>query len=167
MNPVHWHLLLNHLPVIGTILGVLLLAWGTIRKSEEVTQASLGLLVIAAVLAIPTFLTGEPAEEVAEHLPGVTKAIIERHEDIARIALILTELTGVIALTGLFLRQRARWLVPMALVFGLIAAGAMGYAANLGGQVRHTEIRAEGTATTMGGEVQRRLEEKKEHEAKE
>ena len=69
MSPVHWHLLLNHVPVIGTILGVLLLAWGTIRKSEELKQASLSIFIGAAVIAIPAFLTGEPAEEVAERTP--------------------------------------------------------------------------------------------------
>ena len=149
MNPVHWHLLLNHLPVIGTLLGVLLLAWGTVRKSEELKQASLGIFVFAAVIAIPTFLTGEPAEEVAAQLPGVTEALIERHEDIARIALILTGLTGALALAGLFLRRRAPWLVAMALVFGVVAAGAMGYTANLGGQVRHTEIRSGAASASL------------------
>ncbi|MBS1809969.1 MAG: hypothetical protein JST84_17545 [Acidobacteria bacterium] len=164
MNPAHWHLLLNHIPVIGTFLGVLLLLYGLARKSDEVKQASLGILVMAAVVAIPAFLTGEPAEEIAEHLPGVSHAVIERHEDIAKIALILMSLTGIIALVGLFLRQRAQWLVPMALVFGLISAGAMGYAANLGGQVRHTEIRSDGAAaSTSAIEGQRKPEHKDDH----
>lgn len=160
MNPAHWHLLLNHAPVIGIIIGVLLLSWGIIRNSDDLKKASLGVLVGAALLAIPVFLTGEPAEEIAEHLPGVSHAIIERHEDIAKIALVLMSLTGVVALVGLFLRQRAQWLIPMALVFGLIAAGAIGYTANLGGQIRHTEIRADfnAAATAEGTAAERKKE---------
>lgn len=39
-------------------------------------------------------------------------------------------------------RALARWVVPTAFVLALGATATMGYAANLGGQIRHTEIRA-------------------------
>ena len=51
----------------------------------------------------------------------------------------------------------ARWVVPTALVLALGATATMGYAANLGGQIRHTEIRS--TAAPMrAGEVPERGE---------
>ena len=42
-------------------------------------------------------------------------------------------------------------LTPVALVLSLGAADVMGYAANLGGQIRHTEIRAASSATADRG----------------
>ena len=166
MNPAHWHLLLNHVPVIGMMIGVLLLLWAILRSSEELKKTSLGVLVIAAAFAIPAYLTGEPAEEVAEHLPGVTHALIERHEDFAKIALVVAGLTGLIALVAWLFQHRAKWLVPMTLVFGLVATGLLGYAANLGGQIRHTEIRANATAVgeAMTTEGQKSSEKKKEND---
>ena len=55
-------------------------------------------------------------------------------------------------------RALARWVTPAALVLSLGAAGMMGYAANLGGMIRHTEIRAPGTTVPVsdGGDTERR-----------
>jgi hypothetical protein len=81
MNWAYVHLALNHLPVIGAIFGVLLLLLALLRKSEELKRVSLGVFVITALLALPIYFTGEPAEEVVEHLPGVAEPLIERHEN--------------------------------------------------------------------------------------
>ena len=42
MNWAHVHLMLSHLPVVGTIFGVLLLLLALLRKSEELKRVSLG-----------------------------------------------------------------------------------------------------------------------------
>src|SRR5215470_15297757 len=86
MNWAHVHLMLTHLQVIGTIFGVLLLLLALLKKSEELKRVSLGIFVLTALLALPVYLTGEPAEKVAEHLPGVTEPLIERHENAALFA---------------------------------------------------------------------------------
>ena len=41
MNGAHLHLLLNHIPVIGVPLGLLLLAFAFLRRSEEWKRAAL------------------------------------------------------------------------------------------------------------------------------
>jgi len=46
MNWAHVHLLLNHLPVVGTFFGVLLLLLALLRKSEELKRVSLGVFVL-------------------------------------------------------------------------------------------------------------------------
>ena len=96
------------------------------------------------MLAIPAFLTGEPAEEIAEGLPGVAHPIIEQHENVAKAALVVTLVAGLAALAGLWLSRGkavAGWCSSSALVLALVAAGLMAWTANLGGKVRHTEIR--------------------------
>ena len=70
MNWAHIHLLSNHIPVLGALFGLLLLAWGTLRRNEAIQRAALATFVVAALFAIPVFLTGEPSEKAVEHLAG-------------------------------------------------------------------------------------------------
>lgn len=148
MNAVQFHLLLNHVPVIGAVLGVLLLGYGVFRGSSELMRASLGLIVVAAVVGFVVFLTGEPAEALATELAGVPLAAIERHEDAARVSVLMLGGAGLLALIGLLVFRRATagvplWFAAVAFLVALVPAAAMGYTANLGGQIRHTELRRE------------------------
>ena len=64
LSPAHLHLVLNHIPVLGTMLfAPLVLVWGLLRRSRDVTQIGLLLAVLLAATTIPIYLTGEPAEE--------------------------------------------------------------------------------------------------------
>lgn len=151
MDALHIHLLLNHFPIIGTIIGIVLLLIGFTRKSDEIKRISLGVFFVIALLTIPVYLTGEPAEERVEKSVGVSKTIMEQHEDAALPALVAMEITGFVALIGLVLLFRksemARWNALAVLVLSLITFGLMARTANLGGQIRHQEIRS-GTAAT-------------------
>ena len=145
MNWAHVHLMINHFPVIGVLGAILLLVYALIRKSEEVKMVSFGLFVLIALITIAVFLSGHGAEDVVDKLPGVTEAEIGRHEEMADIALVLMEGLGAMALVGLFLLRRSgsipMWLVLIVLVASLVTAAIVGLTANLGGQIRHTEIR--------------------------
>ncbi|HQZ83216.1 MAG TPA: hypothetical protein PLR83_08350, partial [Pyrinomonadaceae bacterium] len=101
MDPVHVHLFLNHFPVICSVLAVPLFAWAYLRKSDELKQLTLLVLVFAAAVTIPVYLSGEPAEEVVEKLAGVSHDLIEQHEDAAYFAMISMMITGAISLIGL------------------------------------------------------------------
>jgi hypothetical protein len=152
MSVLHLHLLLNHVPVIGAVLAVLLLAFALARRSGELSKAALGLVALIAAVSVAVFLTGEPAEEVVEGLPGFSHALVERHEEAALVATVAMGALGGLALLALAaFRGRAlpRWATGAALAGTLGVAGLMGYTANLGGQIRHTEIRA--GATNAGG----------------
>ncbi|HEU4642452.1 MAG TPA: DUF2231 domain-containing protein [Gemmatimonadaceae bacterium] len=145
MNTVHVHLLLNHFPVIGTIIGLALLAIGWARRNDALVRASLWLFAALALVAVVVYLTGEPAEDAVKHTAGFSDTIAERHEDAALIALIALGAFGVGALGVLWrFRRRAipRGVAAAALAFALVPAALMGWTANTGGQIRHTEIRA-------------------------
>lgn len=147
MSAVHLHLLLNHFPVIGVVLGVVLLAVALAKKSVELTQAGLCIFVVVALAAVPTFLTGEPAEEAVAPLPDVSEVLIERHEAAAKWALAAAVILGVVALAGLGLSRRSprtgKGIATMCLILSLVVCGLMMRTANLGGQIRHSEIRGE------------------------
>ena len=148
MSSVHLHLLLNHIPVLGTAFAMLLLAFAMLKGSDELKKVSLGAFVITALVTIPVYLTGEPAAETVEKLAGVLDA--DRHEKAALIAFIILGALGVVSLAGLLFFRRNRtiplWFTGFVLVLSLAATGTVGWTANLGGQIRHSEIR-DGSAT--------------------
>jgi hypothetical protein len=146
MDLTYVHLILNHIPVIGIIIGLLILAWGAVRGYDHVKNTGLAVLVLTALVAIPVYLTGEPAEEVVEHLPGVSEQIIELHEAAALYSLILAIASGAFALFALVAVRFLSAKISLVAVYGcllvsLIAAASMVYTAYLGGQIRHSEIR--------------------------
>ncbi len=156
MNATHLHLMLNHLPVLGTAFGLGLLLFSLWRKSTELKKAALGVFVIVALAAVPVYLTGEPAEDGVESLPGVSKSIMEQHEEAAGAAFTGVVVLGVAALGGMILFRGGRalpvWFSVSSLVAALIVSGLMAWVANLGGQIRHSEIRAGNSPPAATGE---------------
>ena len=145
MNEAHLHLLVNHLPVIGTLFSIALLAWALIRRSPELTRVALGFFVLAAITGLVAYLTGEPAEHLVEEMAGISEPALEEHEETALLATILLGAYGVFALGALvyFRGRRAlsRGFATIALLLSLVPMGMMAYTAYLGGEVRHPEIR--------------------------
>jgi uncharacterized membrane protein len=153
MNPAHLHLILNHIPVVGLGAALLLLLYAMARKNDELKRVTLAAFVLLALVAIAVYLTGKAAEDSVEHLPGVSEAIIDRHQDAATVSLVAIELLGAVSLAGLIFSRRSnsllRWFAVISLVISLVAAGLITWTANLGGQIRHTEIRAGAPASTQ------------------
>lgn len=151
MNGAHLHIMVNHLPVIGTLIAVAILAFALLLDHPVLTRTGLWMLVGLGVAGIAVYLTGEPAEEVLESLPGFQEAMVERHERAATVATTLLAVVGAGALGWLFVsRRRIPWehrrTAGYALLAALVPAAAMGYAAFLGGQIAHEEIRPGGPA---------------------
>jgi uncharacterized membrane protein len=157
MNWAHIHLMLNHIPVLGTVFGLALLAWGMFRRDVSLQRAALVTFVVTALAAIPVYLTGEPSEDVVERLAGTAKAAIETHEEAALTALIGIELLGAIGIAGLILSRMGRAgtaLMRGAFLVAIVAAGLMAWTANLGGRIRHSELR--GSAAQQPGDHEER-----------
>ena len=151
MSWAHIHLALTHVPVIGLLIVLLLLAVARLRRSTELMRVSYALLVLLAATAVVVYFTGEPAEELIENLPGFSEAIVEEHEEVALIATIGMVILGLVALVGLIRFRRPRiapaWYGRVVLLLALLMGGVMVWTANLGGQIRHSEIRADRGAT--------------------
>ena len=149
MNAVQIHLMLNHVPVIAPVLALLLVGAGLVTRSQPVIRAGLVTMVLAALVAIPVFFTGEPVEELAERIPGIDRQRIETHEDAAKASLALLGVLGMGALV-ILATYRRRGLpagVAVALVaLGLVTAVQVASTAHQGGQIRHTELTGGGFA---------------------
>ena len=144
MNSVQMHLALTHVPVILSLVGMVMLIVALLRKNPTLTKTSYIIILIAGVAALPVFFSGEGTEEAVEHAPGVSEAIIERHEEVANLAMISIAAAGILSLGALFFFRRilaSRILKGMILLLAVTSGGLMAQTAHLGGQIRHTEIR--------------------------
>ena len=155
MNLAHLHLLLNHFPTVGMIVGIALFAVCLISRNEHLVRPSLLIFFGIAVLTIPTYVTGNSAQlaicKVQDKMtdpckdPNVSRALIEAHEAAALPAFVVMIVNGALAWLGLWQYRRSgrvpksTQLVVMAL--SVIAFGLMARAANMGGDIRHPEIR--------------------------
>jgi len=131
MDFPHLHLLLNHFPVIGTIVGV-----GLFFVSR---RSSLMVFVAMALLTIPAFMTGVGAHEKIVNDPGISNALIQRHEGAAELAVWFMELTGALSVVALW--RASHWNTPAILVCSLVTVGLMARTGNTGGEIRHSEVR--------------------------
>ncbi len=155
MNTVHWHLLLNHLPIIGGIIGMGILVAGFVFKNNPlVKRTALGGFLVSAVFSIPAFLKGEGAEEAVENLPGVMESLIEEHEDLGKLFLLLMSTLGVVSLLALFADikklKAAKTLYFLVLLVGMVSIYFGATTGVSGGKVRHTEIRTDAQNVSKG-----------------
>lgn len=144
MNAAHLHLIFNHVPLFGVLAGIVLLSWGVVRQSPEVRLLARITFILTALFGLVVYVTGEGAEEVIEEMPGVLEHVIERHADAATIALIGVWLSGVLAAVGIAIDRSSdrvkRTVIGALFTVSLATIVMTGYAANLGGQIRHPEI---------------------------
>jgi hypothetical protein len=156
LSPTHLHLLLNHFPTIGFIIGLGLFGIAIIAHSDHLRIGSLVVMVGISLITIPAYTTGSAAEvricaAAAGGLPGpceedgVSRDLIEMHEGWAFAAMTLMMITGGFAWLGLWQMRRfkylPKWNTIVILLMAVMTFAAVSYAANLGGEIRHPEIR--------------------------
>lgn len=143
MNWPHVHLVLNHVPVLGSVFLLFLLAVGLARRSGELQRVSLWGVVALTLAVIPIKFTGDAAHTATKGWAGFDDAVIERHEQAADQATTAVFLAGVAAAAGLFAARRGRslprWAVFGTLLLLVVTFALMARAAGSGGKIRHPE----------------------------
>jgi uncharacterized membrane protein len=156
MDSVHIHLLITHLPIIGSFLGSVVLAHGIWSKNDQTKIALYNIFIISSIGGAIAYLTGEGAEEAVEDIQGIAKNIIDQHEDFAVFALVGIIAVGVVSIIGLYLTIRKSSLTNtiaiLILVVSIVSFGLAARTGYLGGQIRHTEIGS--TPSVQGGSDQ-------------
>ena len=156
MNSAHLHLIITHLPIFGSVLGMLVLGYGLWTRSNQTKNAAYLLFIISAIGAGIAYSTGEGAEETVENVPGVSENIIGQHEDFAMYALISLIALGVISLISLLVTYKKRNIAKqtsiITLFVSLISFALVARTGYLGGQIRHTEISSVNVQNTESGD---------------
>ena len=157
----HVHFWLNHFPTIGFLVGLGLYVAALISRSGDLKRASLVIFLGIALLSIPTYVTGNAAQEALCMTPSdtpcpepaISRAVIQAHEGAALVAMVFMELTGALAWLGLWQFRRtsrvAGWNAAAILLIAIVTFGLMTRASSIGGEIRHPEVQS-GPMATIG-----------------
>ncbi len=156
MNFDHLHLLLNHVPIIGFFVGVGLLLASFTGNNADLRRSALIIFAAIALLTIPTFVSGVGADRSIAREPGISEALVRRHEGAAMLGLWFVIATGAAALMALWQSRRTggtpRGSVAAVLLLAILASILMGRTGNTGGDIRHPQPGTPtGTAITEQG----------------
>ena len=152
MNDAHLHLLVNHFPIIGTIFGLGILIAGIVFKNNAVKNTAFVVLIVSAVFGFASMSTGEGAEELVEDMPDIGKKIIHNHEELAEKFILVLYVTGAFALLSLIAtvkkHSKAKLFTWITLLLTIVTAVLVKDVGTSGGEIRHTEIRANADNTS-------------------
>ncbi len=148
MNPEHAHLLINHLPIVGSLIGFLILVCGIVLQRDTVKKVGLVVLFLVPITAFPTQITGEKSEHIVEERETTTREdhhLIHEHSEWAHYAFFCSIAMGLLALItvlgGTFSATIPQKLAIITLLLAAATLGLMAKAGNTGGQIMHKEIR--------------------------
>jgi uncharacterized membrane protein len=153
VTEVNWeylHLVTHPFAIVLPIVGVTVGLVGWFASRDELERYGLISLLIAAVAAIPSYITGiSTADEVAART-FVEPGLVQDHRTWATWAAIALVTCGIFA--GFSIAQpKDQRLRRFVLIVGLLAAGLVGYSAFRGGKIVHGEKpeASEAVAVTM------------------
>jgi hypothetical protein len=153
-QPEYLHVVLNHLPIYGTVLGALALTISMMLRSRAAQITALVIALIAGVSAYPVLVSGQKAYKTIRNLADDAGAeALDEHMDRAEKTVNAFYLLALVALAGLIVP--IKWpkmgfaLATTTLVLSLLCFGVSIYIAEEGGQVRHTELRPKETPSSQ------------------
>lgn len=147
MNLAHVHIILNHIPSLGCIAALVLLAAAMYTRNEGLKKFSFIALVMLALTLLPTYITGVEAQLKVRNVPTISKAMIQVHQNAAMVTLVLMTITGTFAWFGLWEMRRFSRASSITSIGTLLSAATTVVmilsTASLGGKISHTEVRSE------------------------
>lgn len=145
MNGAHYHLVLNHLPIIIPIVGLLVLIGGFIVKSEIVKRTAYCIFILGAITAFAAIATGEGAEHVVKQIDGISKSLIHEHEEKAEVFALLSYVLGIGSIVALWSNWKKKSYANYIALAIMVYCAAVLYfgqqTGTTGGEIRHSEIR--------------------------
>ena len=154
----HIHVMIVHLPIMGTFLAMIPLLWGFYKKDSAVKWIGLVILAIS-LFAIPVatsswentehaFFNGSMPVQLDD--PGMTALMI--HSEAADYAATFGYiLLAFIALQLYFWKREYSWknrLFIITIIANALLMTWLGYVGYLGGKIRHPEFRATTSVST-------------------
>ena len=149
--------MINHFPVILAVVGAFFAVVAVFVRRRGVWQFATATLALAGLAAIPTYFTGEPAQDALRHSWYVSQRAIHTHEEAGEFALWSLVVMGLIAAYAWWRLRSPRplapstgepgtmwgalvlpvWLRALVVISALFATVVVFRAAQLGGDITH------------------------------
>jgi hypothetical protein len=145
-NPAYRHMLLNHVPIIGLFMALVVLSAGLLARQASLLFTGLALVALTAGASIPVARYGDAAyPAIYDTLDGYGRDWLDYHAALAETWLPLLYANAALALVALIvciarprLLQWAGALVALVTLAGLVGATVV---ARAGGKIQHPEFR--------------------------
>ncbi|MCK9589308.1 MAG: hypothetical protein WC076_00995 [Terrimicrobiaceae bacterium] len=148
-QPAYQHVLINHLPIVGTALGVLALVVALALRQRSALVTALVIVLVAGASAWPVYETGSAAYKPIRKISDAAGSDwLDEHMDRAdRLAWTFYAMAGLATIALVIPARWPRTSLPLAATTALAAIACMVvgvYIAQPGGRVRHVEFRVPG-----------------------
>lgn len=145
MNLAHFHIVVNHVPSLGSIAALLLLAAGIYRKDEAIKQFAFQVLVLITMAVLPTYISGAEAQRIVSKSTSYSAGMVQLHQNVAMITLLAMTFAGMFAWFGIWEFRRhkrsASFTTAATLIMTTAAVVLVLETASIGGKINHSEIR--------------------------
>ncbi len=146
MNVAHWHLLMNHLPIVFPLVGIFVFALSWILPAENTRRIAYLIFIATAITSWMAMMTGDRAEDFVENIPGMDHRMIHKHEEIAETFSALCYVLGGVSLLAFWFsvknKSGAKWLGLVSLLLAIVTLYFAKSTGTSGGEIRHSEIRS-------------------------
>lgn len=148
MDAAYAHLLVNHFPIVLSVVGALAALLSIFTRHRGTWTFALGALLLAALTVYPAVFSGERAEHVMEKAWYVDEKMLEAHEQAAKLALWGVLATGLFAIAGIWRERTAytggravlaspTWMRAFVAIAALASAGLLARTAWTAGFIVH------------------------------
>lgn len=142
MSWPYLHTLVNHFPIVLTIVGALAVLLAAMYERRAVWMYALATLTLSGLTIYPAWLTGDKAADAVKNAWYIERGAIHTHSAAADITLWIVGVTGLLALIALITFARTREATSPAKGFrvliglgALVSIGAVAYTGYLGGKI--------------------------------
>ncbi|MEI6589800.1 MAG: hypothetical protein WCO38_07665 [Verrucomicrobiota bacterium] len=145
-QPEYLHVLINHLPVVGLLIGLLSLLAALVFNKPAAIFIGLALVALCALSIWPVSYYGEAGyDRVYSLADRVGDAYLKQHRDLAEDWSWLFYATGLIALAAIAVGYKKptqmRFLAGLVVILAIASLIAGSLIAESGGRIRHEEFR--------------------------
>ena len=144
MTWLYLHLIMNHFPIILTLLGTAACGVGAGRRNQAAWTYGMVTIVLGGITAIPTWITGYQAHYVLENRLGFPEGTVEPHELLAEATMwIMLPMTALAAFAWWRAREEPRrgpsppWVRPALLITAILGSILLSVTAFEGGKIGH------------------------------
>ena len=144
MNWPYLHTLVNHFPIILSVVGTAVLLLALVTRRRGVWLYAVATLTLAGLSAYPAFYTGGAASHALRGTWYIVPAMVHEHSAAANFALISLLITGAVnalawwrMLKGFTEATPANWLKVVLVLISVWSASVVIRTAYLGGQIVH------------------------------